>query len=64
MATVDDFIKFLGRKPEKLGKIDCIFSNLKWDRDENGYTPMPAWYSIEMLQNLFKEDETNRFKQP
>ena len=64
MATVDDFIKFLSTKPEKLGKIDCIFPDLGWGRDENGYTLMPAWYAIEMLQNMFEEDETNRFKQP
>ena len=28
MAPVDDFIKLLGTKPEKLGKIDCIFPDL------------------------------------
>lgn len=42
MATVDDFIKFLSAKPEKLGKIECIFPDLGWGRDENGYTLMPA----------------------
>ena len=64
MATVDDFIKFLSTKPEKLGKIECIFPDLGWGKDENGYTLMPAWYFIEMFQNMFEEDETNRFKQP
>ena len=42
MATVDDFIKFLSTKPEKLGKIECIFPDLGWGRDENGYTLIPA----------------------
>ena len=39
MAAVDDFIELLSIKPEKLGKIDCIFPDLGWGRDENGYPP-------------------------
>lgn len=64
MAAVDDFIELLSIKPEKLGKIDYIFPDLGWGRDENGYPLIPAWYFTEMIQNIFEENETNRFKQP
>lgn len=64
MDTIDDFIKLLSTKPEKLGEIECIYPDLGWGKDENGYTLIPAWYFIEMIQNIFEEDETNRLKQP
>lgn len=64
MATVDDFIKFLGTKPEKLDKIECIFTDLDGVKMKMVIPSCQHDVLSKCSKNIFEEDETNRFKQP